>query len=299
VAMADLPQGSTVTGRVRRAAVWLARAAAIVVLAWGLLVAAAAAPWLAWGPEGALAVDEASAKPQADPGKPRLDQAAAPVRIRIPELGIDLPVVSSERTVPGNVKDYPLCDVAAYWTIYDLPGAPGTTWIYAHAQPGMFLPLLLTANASGGDALIGKMVSLQLRDQRLLTYRITQVKQHATDRTIAKRGKPSRQRLVLQTSEGPAGTIPKLQLAATLVKAEWTDAKAPKAQPRACWQARATNGDPKGDDAEPGATAVDGLDGVDGGSLALGGGAVLLGAVVLAVYIVRRPLPSAPRPPRR
>ena len=283
----------------RRALPVVARAAAIVALSWGLLVAAAAAPGLAWRTERVLAVDEASAKPQANPGRPPLDRAAAPVRIRIPDLGIDLPVVSSERTVPGNVRDYPLCDVAAYWSIYDLPGAPGTTWIYAHAQPGMFLPVLLTANASGGEGLIGKKVTLQLRDQRLLTYRITQVKQHATDRTIAERGKRSRQRLVLQTSEGPAGTIPKLQVAATLVKAEWTDARVPKPQPRACWQARSTSGDPKGDDAEPGPAASNGLDGVDGGSLALGGGAVLLGAVVLAVYIVRRPLPSTPRPPRR
>ena len=48
--------------------------------------------------------------------------------------------------MPGNSRDYPLCDVAQYWTIYDLPGAPGTTWIYAHAQPGMFLPIFLTAD---------------------------------------------------------------------------------------------------------------------------------------------------------
>jgi hypothetical protein len=73
---------------------------------------------------------------------PPLDEPSVPVRIRIPSIGVDLPVVSSELRVRGNRRGYPLCDVAQYWTIYDLPGAPGTTWVYAHAQPGMFLPIL-------------------------------------------------------------------------------------------------------------------------------------------------------------
>ena len=54
----------------------------------------------------------------------------------------------SERNVPGNPRGYPLCDVAQYWTIYDLPGKPGTTWIYAHAQEGMFLPLFTISEAT-------------------------------------------------------------------------------------------------------------------------------------------------------
>ena len=146
--------------------------------------------------------------------------------------------------MPGNVRDYPLCDVAQYWTRYDLPGAPGTTWIYAHAQPGMFLPLLLEAEATSGEGLLGEMVTLQLQDGRLLRYRIVEVKQHAYNRRLALRARPSQQRLILQTSEGPPGTIPKLQVAANLIGATYTDEAAPKAQPRACWQPRprATNG---------------------------------------------------------
>ena len=171
-------------------------------------------------------------------GKPPLDDPAVPVRITVPALGIDLPVLSSERTVPGNVRDYPLCDVAQYWNIYDLPGAPGTTWVYAHAQPGMFLPLLLNAEATSGEGLLGQMVTLQLKDGRLLRYRIVEVKQHAYNRRLALRARPSQQRLILQTSEGPPGTIPKLQVAANLIGATWTDEPPPKAQPRACWQPR-------------------------------------------------------------
>ena len=59
--------------------------------------------------------------------RPRLDKPSVPVRIWIPAVGIDLPIVSSQRKVKGNSSDYPLCDVAQYWTKYDLPGAPGTT----------------------------------------------------------------------------------------------------------------------------------------------------------------------------
>jgi hypothetical protein len=241
-------------------------------------------------------------------GKPPLDDSAVPVRITVPALGIDLPVLSSERTVPGNVRDYPLCDVAQYWNIYDLPGAPGTTWVYAHAQPGMFLPLLLNAEATSGEGLLGQMVTLQLKDGRLLRYRIVEVKQHAYNRRLALRARPSQQRLILQTSEGPPGTIPKLQVAANLIGATWTDEPPPKAQPRACWQPRPKPTDRGGKAGRTGAakptpqpspatTAAGGP--TDAASLALGGGAVLIGATLVAIYMVRRPAPDRRQPPRR
>ena len=239
--------------------------------------------------------------------RPPLDDPAVPVRVTVPSLGIDLPVLSSERTVPGNVRDYPLCDVAQYWTRYDLPGAPGTAWVYAHAQPGMFLPLLLEAEATSGQGLLGEMVTLQLRDGRLLRYRIVEVKQHAYNRRLALRARPSQQRLILQTSEGPPGTIPKLQVAANLIGATYTDEAAPKAQPRACWQPRprATNSGKQGrngaakptPEASPVDPAADSTAGT--ASLAVGGGAVLIGATLVAIYLVRRPAPDRRQPPRR
>jgi hypothetical protein len=242
-------------------------------------------------------------------GRPPLDEPAIPVRVRIPSLGIDLPVVSSEHPIPGNSRDYPLCDVAQYWTIYDLPGAPGTTWIYAHAQPGMFLPIFLTADSTGGAGLFGREVTLQLRGGRLLRYEIDEVRQHALNRRIAKRDRPGEHRLVLQTSEGPPGTVPKLQVAARLVSAEWTTQRAPVPRPRACWQPRAATsnggngdrngrpGDRNGPEASPDAalaatTTPDGP--IDGASMAFGGVAILLGATLVAVYLVRRP-PSRPQ----
>jgi hypothetical protein len=242
-------------------------------------------------------------------GRPPLDEPAIPVRIRVPSLRIDLPVVSSERNVPGNQRDYPLCDVAQYWTIYDLPGAPGTTWIYAHAQPGMFLPIFLTADATAGRGLLGREITVQLRGGRLLRYEIDEVKQHALNRRIARRDRPGEHRLVLQTSEGPPGTVPKLQVAARLIGTEWTDERVPTPRPRACWQPRAavSNGDGNGrpgqserPDASPDATAAAAStdDPMGGASMALGGGAVLLGATLVAVYLVRRP-PSRPGRPQQ
>jgi hypothetical protein len=263
---------------------WLASVAAIVVSLTMLV-----------GPAGPPVGGSIAA---AQDGEPPLDRTSAPVRITLPGLGIDLPVVSSERNVPGNVRGYPLCDVAQYWTRYDLPGAPGTAWIYAHAQPGMFLPMLLRAEATSGNGLMGELVTLQLRDGRLLRYRITEVKQRAYNQAIALGTRPGQQRLVLQTSEGPPGTPTRLQVAARLVGASWTDEPTPKAEPRACWQPRATQGGGKKPraTASPAPTDVEAGGPIDGATLVMGGGAVLVGATLVAIFLVRRP---ASRPSRR
>ena len=165
-----------------------------------------------------------------------LDKPSRPVRIRVPALGIDLPVISDERRVKGSTPGYPACDVALYWSYFDLPGEPGTTWILAHAQRGMFLPLLAAATSRGSKSLIGRRVELQLRDGRLLTYRTYKVKPRAstTDLSIASKGRRrGEHRLVLQTSTG-VGAAPKLQVAARLVDASTTDEPRPKPRPRAC-----------------------------------------------------------------
>ncbi len=165
-----------------------------------------------------------------------VDQAARPVRVRIPSLDIDLPVVSLERRVKGATPGYPACDVAFFWPVFDLPGAPGTTWILAHAQEGMFLPLLDTARRLGPDSLLGRKVELQLRDGRLFTYRTYRVKRRADnyDLGLATQGRKDwEQRLVLQTSTG-IGSAPKLQVAARLLDVGTTDEPRPRPRPRAC-----------------------------------------------------------------
>lgn len=219
-----------------------------------------------------------------------LDVPSRPVRVLVPSAGIDLPVISSERNVPGNPPGYPLCDVAQYWTKYDLPGEPGTTWILAHAQPGMFLPLYTINAETGGKGLLGKLVRLQLRDGRLLTYRVTETR-ISLDERIADRPTRRQHRLVLQTSTG-YGPDPKLQVAARLIDAGWTDEPRPVPQPRACWQP-VPNPTPKPrpgrETPAPDPAAVDPDVGVDSLVMLLGSGAVLLGVTIVAVYLVRRP----------
>jgi hypothetical protein len=156
-------------------------------------------------------------------------------RIRLPSLGIDLPVIAGDAVVPGNENSYPLCDVAMYLPDFVQPGEPGTTYIYAHAQRGMFLPLLHASQVDAGASLVGALVEVYTTTDELHVYDITRVKQHATDLSIAT-DVHGAQQLVLQTSEGPSGTVPKLQIAArpiSTVQVDATDAQ-PAASPRVC-----------------------------------------------------------------
>jgi hypothetical protein len=144
-----------------------------------------------------------------------------PARVAVPALAIDLAIVPGDLVVPGNPPDYPLCDVAQYLTTYRYPGRPGTTtWVYGHAREGMFLPLLAASERNDGAALIGLDAVLDSTASRRYTYNITRVIRHATDRSAARDVAADAGRLVLQTSEGPRGTIPKLQVVARLVSVD-------------------------------------------------------------------------------
>jgi hypothetical protein len=174
--------------------------------------------------------------PSTPPGSPTPSGliVAVATRIRIASLGIDLPVVPGDLAVPGNEDLYPLCDVAMFSPDFVQPGAAGTTYIYAHAQRGMFLPLLRASELNDGAALVGALVEVYTADSQLHLYEITTVKRHATDLSLATSA--STEQLVLQTSEGPSGTVPKLQVAAKpvgVIPASQADAH-PSAVPRVC-----------------------------------------------------------------
>jgi hypothetical protein len=130
-----------------------------------------------------------------------------PTRIVVPSLGIDLPVVAGD-------TDFPLCNVAQYLFGFANPGQPGTTYLYGHARTGMFLPLLDESQIDNGAGMIGALVKLYTADLKLHIYQIDIVKQHAVDLSLAYDLGPGQHRLIMQTSEGPHGTIPKLQVAA-------------------------------------------------------------------------------------
>jgi hypothetical protein len=151
-------------------------------------------------------------------------------RVVIRRLRIDLPVMLQT----DNYGIYPLCDVALYQPLLGQPGQGRATYLYAHAQPGMFEPLLRESERNNGARMLGMTVEVYTSDDWRFLYTITEVRRHTRNLDAAVR--TNTERLWLQTSEGPEGTIPKLQVVADFLSAEKTDPKAahPPAAPRIC-----------------------------------------------------------------
>lgn len=159
-------------------------------------------------------------------------------RVRIAALGIDLPVVE-----PGGPEDYPLCDVAQWLEGgFGQPGGDYATYLYAHAQAGMFLPILKASKVSNGTKMVGMVVEVWTSDEQHFLYVITRVRRHVpadTDLTALFAVKTNQ--LWLQTSEGlgvPKGQKrnPVLQIVAEPLSQEaatYDDAH-PVAKPRVC-----------------------------------------------------------------
>lgn len=173
--------------------------------------------------------------PSRQPGETLSPVVGIPSRIRIPSLDIDLPIVPSDIVVPGNEALYPLCDVAMFLRAFVLPGQEGTTYIYGHAQRGMFAPLLKASLIDNGSSMVGALVEVYTSDDQLHLYAISVVKRHAIDLSLAA-APPGEHQLILQTSEGPSGTVPKLQILAlsvSVIPATAADAN-PVPHPRVC-----------------------------------------------------------------
>jgi hypothetical protein len=152
-------------------------------------------------------------------------------RIVIRRLGIDLPIMLQT----DNYGLFPLCDVALYQPLLGQPGQGRATYIYAHARAGMFLPLLTRSEAGdNGDSMKGMTVEIYTSDNWLFLYTIVEVRRHTT--SIDDAVNATTERLWMQTSEGPHGHVPKLQVVADFLSAEKTDPKSahPAAHPKIC-----------------------------------------------------------------
>ncbi len=202
------------------------------------------------GPPAAPAVSGVPSPPAttapASPGSASLVPSpsaspAAPVatRVVVPALQIDLPVVA-----PRPNETFPLCNVAEYWLgpgskpTYVQPGQPGTTYIYAHARTGMFLPLLTASQENNGSGMIGYSVLVYTSDSKVYWYSIAAVNRHLPYDEVAPppMAPGATQQLVLQTSEGPYTTSTKLRVVATLVlvqSASYAEAH-PTPHPQVC-----------------------------------------------------------------
>ena len=90
-----------------------------------------------------------------------------------------------------------------------------TTYLYAPCARG-HVPAACSRHPSGTTA---RRCSSEARAgvhhrRRLHLYRITRVKRHATDFSLVTDAPPDKEQLILQTAEGPRGTMPKLQVLA-------------------------------------------------------------------------------------
>jgi hypothetical protein len=160
---------------------------------------------------------------------PSPDPNRVATRVRIKGLDIDLPVIKGP-------SGYPKCDVAMYLVDPAEPpriGQPGqgrATYIFAHARPGMFEPLLKTK----GVRMRGEVVEVWTSDDMLFRYEIVATRRNQTSLDDALSA--TTEQLWLQTSEGPKGTLGKTQVIAMPLDSEPADhADAhPKAKPRSC-----------------------------------------------------------------
>lgn len=175
-----------------------------------------------------------SPPPSVAPGKPVKRVAT---RVVIDQLGIDLPVIAQPNAA------YPSCNVAMYYQARGLgqPGQGRSVYLYAHARPGMFGPLYERAilkQDGGPNSLKGMLVDVFTNDDLRFVYTITGVRpnvkadSHFLDGPLAVKAET----LWLQTSTGPNGSYPKLQVVAKPVGVVPADHAAahPKAHPINC-----------------------------------------------------------------
>jgi hypothetical protein len=168
--------------------------------------------------------------PTPAPPSPSPDPNRVATRVRVASLDIDLPVIKG----PAG---YPPCDVAMYLVDPAEPprlGQPGqnrATYIFAHARPGMFEPLLKTK----APDLRGRVVEVWTSDDQLFLYEIFEVRRSQFDLEDALNAKS--EMMWLQTSEGPNSTFGKTQVIAKPLSSGPAEDPAdahPKAKPRAC-----------------------------------------------------------------
>jgi hypothetical protein len=154
-------------------------------------------------------------------GGPPIGSAPPPVvpadrvvtRVRVAALKIDLPVIRSAAVPCGVALEYEDRALGE-------PGQARATYLYAHAQAGMFLPLLTQSQSAGGKKMLGMIVEVWTNDDQRFLYTITKVIRHvpfdtAFDAPFAVRT----DEVWLQTSEGK-GTDPKLQVVADFLSQE-------------------------------------------------------------------------------
>jgi hypothetical protein len=219
----------------RRIASALLTAVGVVLVAAGLLtytqpVAAALPSSVAVQSPGPIGLQTFEPLATPAPGGSAATVPRVATRVVVPALDIDLPVILQ----PGSADSFPPCNVAMYIQQLHQPGQAGATYLYAHARTGMFLPILTASQINNGKSMIGMLIQVYTSDNMEFLYEAVAVRRHITDLDSA--FATTDETLWLQTSEGPRGTIQKVQLIAKPLSSSPADPLAahPKPNPVFC-----------------------------------------------------------------
>ena len=121
-------------------------------------------------------------------------------RVRVPRLGIDLPI--REGIVQRDVEQQQTPeDFAFHLPGTALPGETGNSYLYAHARRGMFLSLW--------DAKVGDLVEITTPGGRSLQYEVSEVRPRVAPTDVSVAQPTTDERLTLQTSTGPSPDDPR------------------------------------------------------------------------------------------
>jgi LPXTG-site transpeptidase (sortase) family protein len=134
------------------------------------------------------------------------------MRIRIPRLGIDLPLEEGDlaRDVPSGSNPGATPEGAAFHLPGSaVPGQRGNSYLYAHARAGMFLALW--------QARVGDEVDVDTASGAALQYRVSEVHPSVSSGDVSWVQPTSDERLTLQTSTGPTPAFPRFIVVALRV----------------------------------------------------------------------------------
>jgi sortase (surface protein transpeptidase) len=144
--------------------------------------------------------------------KPTTAETVEGMRIRLPRLGIDLPLKEGDlaRDVPSASSAGATPEGAAFHLPGTaVPGHGGNSYLYAHARVGMFLALW--------QARVGDEVEIQTPDGGGLRYMVTEVHASVPSNDVSWVQPTPDERLTLQTSTGPTPAYPRFIVVATRI----------------------------------------------------------------------------------
>ena len=145
----------------------------------------------------------------ATPSTAVLVQTAGPIpdgyRVRMPRLGIDLPIAEGDVERDVVVQQTPE-NFAFHFPGTAIPGGVGNSYIYAHARRGMFLSLW--------NARVGDHVTITTPAGAELNFVVTEVHPRVPPADTSWIQPSSDERLTLQTSTGPNREDPRFVVVA-------------------------------------------------------------------------------------